>query len=1385
MSSKLPASPQQPPPALPPKPGDGSSDILQLRAAALRSSTARSQDPRPPAPAGIFGAAPPASAAGVSSQQAPALLERISKPKPSLADRIGKPNLSPVAPDDKEEGEISDDEYEPAGGEGSMLARRIGGTRVTPVQAAFNGIRSKAMHHTERSPVSAPSSRSGRPTSTRFEPATASRDDIFPRHRVPSLPVPEPSPPPQTPPPPTNIELPSPRIPTPPLPSTSVHLVPSTPPRSPSLPPQEQVVGAATPPLPLQKEHYHEATTPPLPPQEQIFEAKTPPLGPSFAPSSLPNSPPGTPPLSSTFEFSDSKETWTRPPTPEFEGAAEEEQEDRTWDNEDAIMNEEDRLELESPLAAPASNAPEEENNDYMDIIRNLLYEGVDPEALIARGAPPEHVMAVCREIVQGTRERDGFGEQETPDVGYSREGSMAYAIEPSEATAPSSENMVDDEMLAESPGSEATVEPLAYRVDPAQLLTLASVESPEPEAPRPPEPSFPTPVLSPPSHPIVSPVSQVPLESRPSPRLGSLLAPSLSVPDMPPTSASTSSGDQPAQSTLHTGLASLPPRPTSLLPPSGSTPQPSVPPVQLPVPSSPANKQPSSPANKQQSSKKKKKKKKGNQEEARANAAANASTEAGPGPSTMASQAISQANQTGPSQPPQPSQPHPHPPPPTKPLKMTKKEKKAARAQAAAAAAAAASTSASVSGPTGLPPRPAVYPEPYHAAPYIQDPYAMYPVQPQPQVQAHLQHQYQPQHQRQRQPDLPQVFQQPAIFDINVEVPVTPLAQDQPPPPQTAAPPLPPGSPPADLQTMLSESKRKVLESMRRRKEASVQPSASVTPALEAPALTSTRGSTTPAIQSAEVQSTGVSIRTGDLDRSVQEEAAALEREFLGMHMTAASMASHVDPNSVTQSRSMSMEMDVDVDMDIDEPEEGEILVVSPRVSAPAPILTPAPASALPSILSTSATLPERPASAGSNLPVRRGIKRAHAEDLNESRTVSALAARPPLAARRLFCAPLRPHQLKISLDEDSDPDDTDDEDDEENRRIEADEKQRKLEEEIARLKAQIAMKKRRKLQSGQASGATTPIPTDMGSNADTEVQEISVSQDQGNLDIVKSAVIQSIGNPRGEDAFRSSTPADIKQLTQELAQKEAQKEAHDEVMQVHAPGAGVTASQDSAIAESVIAVPGDENEDLALVVDGSNDHTAVSAASQTSQPSTLSSEQRTSQPQQLSFHAYKPILSYYPQLSRTLIPLSSSSSMAASSSSLDPFLNIDHGLLDSIMLTNRSQRDPSVTLCSAEVGGGKCADRNCLALHLNKTLIPSDEDLVEYVFESITAPQERIGSADKAKEKIRIAVKLAKNSLAAVSGGVERRQDHSAQPDSNEQYKKLLEKVGQILQG
>lgn len=43
------------------------------------------------------------------------------------------------------------------------------------------------------------------------------------------------------------------------------------------------------------------------------------------------------------------------------------------------------------------------------------------------------------------------------------------------------------------------------------------------------------------------------------------------------------------------------------------------------------------------------------------------------------------------------------------------------------------------------------------------------------------------------------------------------------------------------------------------------------------------------------------------------------------------------------------------------------------------------------------------------------------------------------------------------------------------------------------------------------------------------------------------------------------ASTPADIKQLTQELAQVEAQKEAYEEAMQVHDPTAGVAAPHDS----------------------------------------------------------------------------------------------------------------------------------------------------------------------------------------------------------------------------
>ena len=41
-----------------------------------------------------------------------------------------------------------------------------------------------------------------------------------------------------------------------------------------------------------------------------------------------------------------------------------------------------------------------------MDIIRNLLYEGFSPDALVRRGATPRYVTAVCEDIVEGTKRR-------------------------------------------------------------------------------------------------------------------------------------------------------------------------------------------------------------------------------------------------------------------------------------------------------------------------------------------------------------------------------------------------------------------------------------------------------------------------------------------------------------------------------------------------------------------------------------------------------------------------------------------------------------------------------------------------------------------------------------------------------------------------------------------------------------------------------------------------------------------------------------------------------------------------------------------------------------------------------------------------------------------
>lgn len=54
-----------------------------------------------------------------------------------------------------------------------------------------------------------------------------------------------------------------------------------------------------------------------------------------------------------------------------------------------------------------------------MDIIRNLMLEGVKPDILIKRGATPKYVSMVCREIVEGSRkQKDESSWTETRKLG-------------------------------------------------------------------------------------------------------------------------------------------------------------------------------------------------------------------------------------------------------------------------------------------------------------------------------------------------------------------------------------------------------------------------------------------------------------------------------------------------------------------------------------------------------------------------------------------------------------------------------------------------------------------------------------------------------------------------------------------------------------------------------------------------------------------------------------------------------------------------------------------------------------------------------------------------------------------------------------------------------
>ncbi|WVQ93847.1 hypothetical protein IAU59_000925 [Kwoniella sp. CBS 9459] len=92
----------------------------------------------------------------------------------------------------------------------------------------------------------------------------------------------------------------------------------------------------------------------------------------------------------------------------------------------------------------------------------------------------------------------------------------------------------------------------------------------------------------------------------------------------------------------------------------------------------------------------------------------------------------------------------------------------------------------------------------------------------------------------------------------------------------------------------------------------------------------------------------------------------------------------------------------------------------------------------------------------------------------------------------------------------------------------------------------------------------------------------------------------------------------------------------------------------------------------------------------------------------------SYQPLLPRYPQLSNIASNIpgvqiddgSASASVAEEASKAVG--NIDRPLLNSIVLTNRLEREPGLKVCAAEAGGGKCADKACKDLHLSKGVVP-----------------------------------------------------------------------------
>ncbi|EJT48338.1 hypothetical protein A1Q1_02621 [Trichosporon asahii var. asahii CBS 2479] len=129
----------------------------------------------------------------------------------------------------------------------------------------------------------------------------------------------------------------------------------------------------------------------------------------------------------------------------------------------------------------------EDDENQYLDIIRNLLHDGVQPDTLIDNGAPSALVTRVCEEIVAGSKSRQTLWHQARSPIREDSEARSATAgltlesSQPasSEIPSPSSSIEVAVHSIRQSSESESENEAAVER------MTAPSAPSRRPSIPR------------------------------------------------------------------------------------------------------------------------------------------------------------------------------------------------------------------------------------------------------------------------------------------------------------------------------------------------------------------------------------------------------------------------------------------------------------------------------------------------------------------------------------------------------------------------------------------------------------------------------------------------------------------------------------------------------------------------------------------------------------------------------------------------------------------------------------------------------------------------------------------------------------------------------------